>query len=158
LVRHAQIDFGVRIEPDLTDIRPSAETGYSQSHSAFCRIHYPAAPVAPPAPTAPAADPNAAVAPPAVGLLLYIKLSVTGNEPELIRRYRTMHPDFPHQTTLDQFFDEEQVEAYRELGAHVATGLFSRALMALDGETGDPQCIPNWIRRLAANRLRPEGV
>jgi hypothetical protein len=24
--------------------------------------------------------------------------------------------DFPNQTTADQFFDEEQLEAYRELG------------------------------------------
>jgi hypothetical protein len=145
LVRHAQIDFGVRIEPDLSQIRPDTTTHYSQSHSAFCRIRYPTPPGAPPE----------------FGLLLYMKLSVTGNEPELIRRYRVMHPDFPHQTTLDQFFDEEQVEAYRELGAHVGTGLFSRALMALDRETcetGDPQTIPEWFHRLAANLLRPEGV
>ena len=52
------------------------------------------------------------------GLLLYLKLSVTGNELETIRRYRILHPDFPHQTTLDQFFDEEQFEAYRQLGVH----------------------------------------
>ena len=49
-----------------------------------------------------------------------MKLSVTGNELEMVKRYRDTHPDFPHQTTLDQFFDEEQFEVYRQLGVHVA--------------------------------------
>jgi hypothetical protein len=131
LVRHAQIDFGVRIDSDLRDVRPDPTTRYSQGHSALCRICYPDG---------------------SIGLLLYMKLSVTGNEPELIRRYRTMHPDFPHQTTLDQFFDEEQVEAYRQLGVHVASGMFSRALMNCQAE---PTSIPDWFRRLAESLLRP---
>jgi hypothetical protein len=41
LVRHAQIDFGVRIDPDLDDIRPDPKTGYSKCHFHVCRIHYP---------------------------------------------------------------------------------------------------------------------
>ena len=43
LVRHAQIDFGIRIEPDLTDLRPDLTSKYSQSHAMMCRVHYPAA-------------------------------------------------------------------------------------------------------------------
>ena len=34
--------------------------------------------------------------------------------------YKGAHPDFPDQTTADQFFDEEQFEAYRELGYRIA--------------------------------------
>jgi hypothetical protein len=83
-------------------------------------------------------------------LFLYLKLSITGNESELIRRYRTICPDFPHQSTLNQFFDEEQFEAYRELGVHVAEGLFSYALM--DGATS-PAGIPEWFKKLAGNLL-----
>ena len=79
---------------------------------------------------------------------------MTGNEPELIRRYRTLHPDFPHQSTLDQFFNEEQFEAYRELGVHVASGLFTPALMN-DGP--DPNSIASWFRTLAGNLLEPEA-
>ena len=30
--------------------------------------------------------------------------------------YKGINPDFPDQSTADQFFDEEQFEAYRELG------------------------------------------
>jgi hypothetical protein len=105
----------------------------------FCRIHYP--PVG--------------GEPAAIGLIVYIKLSVTGNESELIQRYRTLHSDFPHQTTLDQFFDEEQFEAYRQLGAHVAESLFHPALMK--GNT-HPATVPQWFRQLAENLLEPEGL
>ena len=104
LVRHAQIDFGVRIAPKLDDLRPDPKTGCSKCHFHLCRVHYPEG----------------------VGLLLYIKLSVTGNESELIKRYWINNPEFPHQTTLDQFFDQEQFEAYRQLGVHAAEGLFCR--------------------------------
>jgi hypothetical protein len=139
LVRHAQLDFGVRIEPHLDPIRPNLETTQSQAHATLCRIYYPAA-----------SDGR----PEAMGLLLYMKLSVTGNESELIRRYRTICPDFPHQSTLDQFFSEEQFEAYRQLGVHVAEGLFSYALM--NGRP-DPATIPEWFRRLASNLLETVG-
>ena len=128
LVRHAQIDFGARIEVNLSDIRPDPKTGYSQAHTALCIIRYP--------------DKS-------LGFMIYMKLSVTGNELEMIRRYRINHPDFPHQTTLDQFFDEEQFEVYRQLGAHVATGLFSPALMG--GETIEN--VPQWFRQLVRNLL-----
>lgn len=90
----------------------------------------------------------------AQGLLLYMKLSVTGNEPEMIRRYRLVHPDFPHESTLDQFFNEEQFEAYRQLGVHVADGLFAPALM----NGVQPGSMPQWFRALAVNLLDPAPV
>ena len=34
--------------------------------------------------------------------------------------YKGANPKFPDQTTADQFFDEEQFEAYRELGYRIA--------------------------------------
>ena len=139
LVRHAQIDFGIRIEPKLDSLRPDSATEFSQTHAIFCRIFYPQL-----------AEDTA----PQIGLLLYIKLSVTGNESELIRRYRTLHPEFPHQSTLDQFFDQEQFEAYRQLGAHIASGLFSPALR---NSQKDPTSVSDWFRQLAPNLLEPEG-
>jgi hypothetical protein len=139
LVRHAQIDFGIRIDSKLGELRPDATSKYSQSHAMFCRVHYPAQ------------EGKEA----GTGLILYIKLSVTGNESELIRRYRLLHTDFPHQTTLDQFFDEEQFEAYRELGVHVAEGLFSPALL---GGNVNPLTIAQWFRCLAASLLEPEST
>lgn len=40
--------------------------------------------------------------------MLYLKLSVTGDETELLKRYRMLYPEFPHQSTVNQFYDEEK--------------------------------------------------
>lgn len=53
------------------------------------------------------------------GLLLYIKPAVYGTEPRDVLEYKKSFPDFPHQTTADQFFDEPQFESYRILGSHI---------------------------------------
>ena len=53
------------------------------------------------------------------GTLLYLKSSLTGNEPTDVERYKALTPDFPHQSTGDQFFDESQFESYRSLGRHI---------------------------------------
>ena len=55
----------------------------------------------------------------AQGLLLYFKSSVTGDEKDYILDYKRRNPTFPHETTADQFFTEEQFEAYRALGFHI---------------------------------------
>src|ERR1700738_1008387 len=34
------------------------------------------------------------------------------------------NPSFPHETTLDQLFSEEQFEAYRNLGFHAVNAVF----------------------------------
>lgn len=51
------------------------------------------------------------------GYLLYVKPLMLGHEPLDLQHYRCKHPDFPHQSTADQFFDEAQWESYRKLGA-----------------------------------------
>ena len=57
-------------------------------------------------------------------LLIYIKPTVIGNEPLDIINYRSEHPSFPQESTLDQFFDEAQWESYRALGKHIGQELF----------------------------------
>lgn len=137
LVRHAQIDFGVRLEPRLDDIRLDPQSKFSRTHSHLLRIHYPATGLGRPA---------------AIGLMLYLKLSLTGDETEILKRYRTINPEFPHQSTIDQFYDEEQFEAYRQLGVHVAEGVFSPALLTQDVNPAD---IGSWFKQLAGNMLEP---
>jgi hypothetical protein len=39
--------------------------------------------------------------------------------PLLVLNYYKKNPQFPHQTTADQYFDEVQFEAYRALGEHI---------------------------------------
>jgi hypothetical protein len=140
LVRHAQIDLGIRIEPRLDEIRPDPKSRFSRTHSQLFRIIYPA--------TKDGRDPGE-------GLLLYLKLSLTGDEAELLKRYRLVNPDFPHQSTLDQFYDEEQFEAYRQLGVHVAEGTFSPALMTRDPNPSD---VDDWFKQLAVNMLEPAKI
>lgn len=70
------------------------------------------------------------------GQLIYLKSSMTGDEWPDIRHYADMHEDFPHETTADQFFDENQFEAYRHLGFKIATEM----VKTLENELGqEPQ-------------------
>lgn len=55
--------------------------------------------------------------------LIYIKTTVTKGLSEDIYGYRRSHPTYPDQSTSDQFFDEAQFEAYRELGYQVGKAL-----------------------------------
>jgi hypothetical protein len=54
------------------------------------------------------------------GALIYIKASLSGDESDYVIAYKKANPQFPHETTLDQLFSEEQFEAYRALGEHIA--------------------------------------
>jgi hypothetical protein len=80
------------------------------------------------------------------GVLVYIKSSLTGDENDYVFHYKKRYPRFPHETTLDQMFSEEQFEAYRALGHHIAYGLFDRrdnfAYL-------DPNACPHVLEQLA---------
>ena len=103
LMRYARIDMGIEITIDLDKLR-SNKRGLSEEHWSLGEIAY---------------------ANGEIGQLLYIKLSVTGDEPEYIRSYRSNHPVYPHQSTADQFFGEDQFEAYRALGEHCCEGMLA---------------------------------
>jgi hypothetical protein len=52
--------------------------------------------------------------------LIYLKTTLVEGLPVELLGYRGANPTFPDQSTADQFFDEEQFEAYRELGFIIA--------------------------------------
>jgi hypothetical protein len=54
------------------------------------------------------------------GILVYIKASLSGDENDYILSYKDRYPLFPHESTADQLFSEEQLEVYRSLGEHMA--------------------------------------
>jgi hypothetical protein len=54
------------------------------------------------------------------GVLLYLQASPVAGMNADTESYWRRNVDFPNQTTADQFFDEEQLEAYRELGMAIA--------------------------------------
>ncbi len=61
-----------------------------------------------------------------VGKIILIKPTMTDDLPADIYGYKTAHPEFPYQATSDQFFDESQFEAYRELGYRLGCKAFSQ--------------------------------
>jgi len=63
--------------------------------------------------------------PVADGWLLYLKPVRLGSEPPDVESYAAAHPDFPHQGTGDQWFDESQTESYRMLGLHTVDELLA---------------------------------
>jgi hypothetical protein len=87
----------------------------------------------------------------ATGWLIYIKLSVTGNEADYVLDYRRRHPDFPHQSTADQVFDEQQFEAYRCLGEHITADLFSAELLSPGARQRANECqltLGDWYQEI----------
>ncbi len=60
------------------------------------------------------------------GDLIYIKTSLCGKEPADVLNYKSLHDEFPHQTTADQWFDEAQFESYRMLGLHTILEMCER--------------------------------
>lgn len=113
--RFARIDFDTRITIDWRPIsartRKVGEQIKKKSvryvagpHVALGVIDYP---------------PQQAGAPREKGVLVYIKASLSGDENDYILAYKAKYPRFPHETTADQLFSEEQLEAYRSLGEHM---------------------------------------
>ena len=64
------------------------------------------------------------------GHICYIKPVLCGDEPLDVRRYAGQHAGktgaFPHQSTVDQFFNEAQFESYRMLGRKSVDRLLDR--------------------------------
>jgi len=58
------------------------------------------------------------------GILIYLKASMTGTEGSDVLQYKASHHSFPHESTGNQFYGEDQFESYRSLGIETA----SRAL------------------------------
>ena len=121
-IERCRADFGVDIEIDLAKLRPGPDRR-SEWHCAIGTIRYDRLP------PVKKTDPREVA-----GTLLYIKSSLTGDEPADILRYAAEHPSFPHESTNDQFFDESQFESYRGLGYHAVEDVFSRALRAEECE------------------------
>ncbi|HEX8163363.1 MAG TPA: patatin-like phospholipase family protein [Pyrinomonadaceae bacterium] len=69
------------------------------------------------------------------GYVLYIKATLTGSEPRDIYNYSRAHDAFPHESTGDQMYSEEQFESYRELGSHA----FSEICRNLGGGVCDDE-------------------
>ena len=152
LTAYSRMDDGIWIDwgDTLEHLKKDPETGLSRRHWAFGTIHYGVAAVDHHhaaeesvsesdshrlTVTGETADPEQ------TGQILYIKSSWCGKEWADMTAYKAKNPDFPQQSTGDQFFDEEQFEAYRALGYLIASQLF-------EGDAKHVSSIADWFRRL----------
>jgi hypothetical protein len=101
-----ETDLGVEISIKVDALRPAQKDGPCAAHFAVGSIKYPGIE--------------------RLGTLIYIKNSMSGDEMVDIQHYKSMHPEFPHQSTADQWFDEPQFESYRRLGHHIGINVFGR--------------------------------
>ncbi len=126
-IEKCRTDLGVNIELKVEAIRQRDEHGHSRWHCAVGRIRYDET------------DPEAHA-----GTILYLKSSLTGDEPTDVLRYAARHDAFPHESTSDQWFGESQFESYRALGQHAARQTFLRVAE------------PNEFEKMSTERLFTE--
>ena len=126
LVRICETDFGAKIDIDVSSIRQQKDS-LSLAHCGVGKITYSNG---------------------SMGYLIYLKASITGDEDVGVAQYRSVHPSFPHETTADQFFSEDQFESYRRLGRHVVLHSFR------GNQPGDH---PVMIAEKLADVLAPAG-
>ncbi len=145
LIRLCRIDFGIDIELDTRPFQAKGPDKLTRAHVVIGRVRYD--------------DVDCGQMP---GTLVYVKISMTGDEPPDLQKYARKDPRFPHQATdLRQSFDEEQFECYRALGAHIADAVFADAVFAdgvdsptvqaeLNGPVADPRAYIRGNQRLFA--------
>ncbi len=126
LVRKCRIDFGASIRSftpteiaanvpsglvgrvgALNDLRPEDAGKPSPFHAALCYVEYDN-------------DPQRK------SVILLLKSKRTSDDPIDVRHFHSVNPDFPNESTGDQFFDEAQWESYRKLGEHLATPVLEK--------------------------------
>ncbi|MBL4940833.1 MAG: patatin-like phospholipase family protein [Colwellia sp.] len=101
-----RVDFGAKLTIDVQPLVPDANK-YSSTAWVKGEITY--------------SDGSKAV-------LIYIKPCLLNGLSEDIYAYQRQNKSFPHQSTTDQFFDESQFEAYRELGFQISHRLLKTEL------------------------------
>jgi hypothetical protein len=106
VIRMCRSDMGIEITLRTDKIVASGTPPYSKWHCAIGEIQYKLS------------DPHAEN-----GILIYLKSSLTSDEPTDVLNYKARYPDFPHQSTAEQWFTESQFESYRALGRHIIESL-----------------------------------
>jgi hypothetical protein len=154
-IRKCRADFGVEIDIDPTPIR-LGENGLSRAHCVVGTIRYPEMDQG----KSPGltegefdVDVTDGERANARGWILYLKSSVTGDEPTDVTQYRAANATFPQQSTGDQFFSESQFESYRRLGLHVVSDAFDR--IAPLNQVGDTNELREMFQQLARKWYGP---
>lgn len=142
-IRKCRTDLGVEIDLPVTPLYK--QSPFSGAHCVMGKIKYPEEITRKPPPTA-----NREGASSKEGYILYLKASLTGDEPTDVLEYHSRQPAFPHQTTGDQWFDESQFESYRKLGYHIADEAIGAAKLDASREAFFKDLAQIWYPRSAA--------
>jgi hypothetical protein len=126
-VRKCYTDFNIQIDIDVKEIERMA-SGFSSKYCAAGRIRYDTGD----------------------GILLYIKPCLLGTEFVDIFSFHQENEAFPHQSTVDQWFDETQFESYRALGQRIGTAVFGELARAAGGADAP---VPRLCQAIAHNWL-----
>lgn len=134
-VRKCRTDFGIEIKIDPKPITP-VPPALSRAHCIVGTINYG----------------KKANGDQETGYLLYLKSSITADEPADVEEYRRENPQFPQQPTSDQFFSESQFESYRRLGLHVVRTTFDHI------QSAQSNSLQEVFDRMKAQWLLPPAV
>jgi hypothetical protein len=104
-VRRIRLDLGIPVQFSSLDITRAGQ-GHGNPHAAIGKIRY-----------------SVVDGPVEDGTILYLKATLSGDEPIDVRNFACMDPTFPHDSTGNQFFDEARFESYRLVGFHTVQSL-----------------------------------
>jgi predicted acylesterase/phospholipase RssA len=112
-IERCRTDFGVEIEVDPIGLKRQPQQGLAQSHFAVGKIHY-------------------SDSPEEDGLIIYLRPTLVAGDPVDVLGYNQANPDFPDDTTANQWFDEAHFENYRDLGQVAGTAAEATIREAVD--------------------------
>jgi hypothetical protein len=141
---------------------------FSRDHVVLARIVYPPGPLARAAAVEaerPGSDPAPASDGPPIeeGLLIYVKPTLTGDEDADLIRFWGENPEFPHDSTMDQFYTPAKFESYRQLGAHTGRQVIRRLAglgrSVIEGDLGEPawRLLEFWAAEFGDRSDRSKG-
>jgi hypothetical protein len=135
--RKCFIDFGVQI--DFKELNLPARPESAGAYCAMGEIKYPGVPYE--------------------GWILYVKPAYHGSERPDIRGYAMAHSDFPHESTVNQWFSESQFEAYRALGEHIFDLICHGDGKPRDrAEAPDLRHLRTWAAKYVESATRPPSI
>jgi hypothetical protein len=136
--RESEVPKGKELRPHGRLVKAD-RTGLSLAHAALAQVTY--------------------VDTGATSWLLYVKPTLTGREPVDLLEYHSSHPDFPHETTIDQYFDEAQWESYRRLGQYISDVLFDKVdrLLPEDDRKPEGTLLKQWAWRASEQVQKKDG-
>jgi Patatin-like phospholipase len=123
-IEKCRVDFGTTITINLDAIRPTKQLVPGDARLRVSERAFTAGTVYYPDGTE--------------GKLVYIKPSLNSDLPQDVLAYARLAEAFPHQSTMDQFFDEAQFESYRALGYACGTEAIEEIEEAIGNRCAEP--------------------